>query len=413
MRKRHTSVVILGAGQAGFQAAASLRERDFEGRIILVGDEPGLPYQRPPLSKAALLTAIGADMSTPFRPAAYFTKHEIDLKYGTAARIDRDRRAVVLESGERLEFDYLILALGARNRILTLPGADLAGVQQLRTLDDAERIRSALKTATHVVTVGAGFIGMEIAAASSKLGKQTSVIDPLDRPMARSLSRPTSNHFTRLHTERGTLLHFGKQCSSFIGRESVEGVELANGESVAADLVVVGVGVEPRTELAEAAGLAVDNGVEVDACLRTSDPVIFAIGDCARFPTGNGGDRVRIESVQNATDQARFVAAHITGAATEYAAVPWFWSQQFDSKLQIAGLSIGSDVELVLGDQTSSAFSVLRFRDSELTCVESVNKPADHITARRILGHPRGLPLDVARQGNFDLKSYAQNTVPA
>lgn len=404
------TVVIVGAGQAGFQTAASLRERDFDGRIILLGNESGLPYQRPPLSKGFLTSEDPEESGLSLRPITFYDRRDIELKYGTAVRIDRDGRCVVLESGEELAYDHLVLALGARNRVLPLSGATLPGVYQLRTLADAIQLRTAIESATDVVAIGAGFIGMEIVSAARKLGKEAAVVDPIDRPMARSLSTHTSRYFARLHADHGTTLHLGEQCTSLrAGRDgSVEGVVLADSTTLDADLVVLGIGVAPNTELAAAAGIAVADGIRTDEYLQTSDPAIFAIGDCACFPMGQSDGLVRLESVQNAVDQARCVASTITGDPEPYRTVPWFWSEQFDSKLQVAGLSAGYDTAVPLGEVNSSSFSVLLFREGVLTCVESVNRPMDHMSARRILAVGGHLSPEIACQTGFDLKGHSR-----
>ncbi len=399
------TVLIVGAGQAGFQAAASLREREFPGRIVLVGDEPGLPYQRPPLSKDFLLGTAADRLA--LRPAGFYRRQDIELRHGTASRIDRPRRRVVFDSGEEEPYDHLVLATGARNRVLDLPGTDLAGVHHLRTRADAEQLRTALGSAGDVVAVGAGFIGLEVASAARKLGRRAAVVDPLDRPMARSLSRVTSEHFARLHTTHGTALHLRRHCRALHGDDRVTAVELADGSVLRADLVVIGAGVEPNTGLAADARLPVGDGILVDEFLRTEDPAVFAIGDCARFPAGRPDRLTRLESVQNAADQARCVAATITGTPQPYRAVPWFWSHQHGARLQIAGLSAGYDTAVPLGDPGSASFSVLLFREGSLVCVESVNRPTDHMSARRILAAATGdLTPSVARQHGFDLRAH-------
>ncbi|MFC9839351.1 NAD(P)/FAD-dependent oxidoreductase [Rhodococcus sp. NPDC127530] len=402
------TVLILGSGQAGFQAAVSLRDLNFGGRIILLGDEPCLPYYRPPLSKAFLFSGGGAS-EIALRPSTFYEKRNIELRHGTAVHIDRGRRVVTLGTGDQLAYDHLVLALGARNRVLRLPGADLPGVHQLRTQADAERLRSALDSASSVASVGAGFIGMEILSAAAKLGKQTAVIDPRDRPLARALSVHSSQHFARLHNDHGTRMYLRQQCVAFHGDTSVDYIELRDGTTVEADLVVIGVGVEPNSELAERAGLAVADGILVDQFLQTSDPAVFAIGDCARFPAGAlGRMMVRLESVQNAVDQARSVAERIMGSTDPFGAVPWFWSEQFGTKLQIAGLSTGYDVAVPLGDPESSTFSILLFRNGRLICVESINRPVDHMSARRLLAGHACLSPEAAQQGGFDLKTFVQ-----
>ncbi len=376
-------VVIAGAGHAGVLLADALRRNGWTDPIVLVGDEPGLPYERPPLSKDYLADA-GADIT--LRPASFYAEHGIQLVTGRRVLMLRRReRAVELDDGTRLDYGHLVFATGARCRQLDVPGAGLRGVHTLRTSEDADRLRSRLRPGARVVLVGAGFVGLEIASAAVAAGCDTTVVEIADRVMGRAVSPAISAHATRLHERAGTRVHLRTGVVRIHGSGgAVTGVETTGGSVLPADLVVVGIGVVPNVAAARIGGLATAGGIVVDEHLRTSDPAISAIGDCAVFPFGSR--RVRLESVQNAADQARCVAARLTGTPRPYRELPWFWSHQGGMKLQIAGLLPAGEVEsLVRGDPASGRFSVLTYEGRELVCVESVNSPGDHLAARRLL----------------------------
>lgn len=401
-------IVIAGAGQAGVQAALSLRDEGYTGRIDLIGDEPGLPYQRPPLSKA-YLTGKMSRTSLELRPQDILDKLAIHLT--SDCRIERiDPVAhTVRTTNNSLAYDHLIIATGTRNRPLPIPGHTLDGVHQLRTAADADLLRPRLATLKHIVIIGAGFIGLEVAAVAAALGAKVTVLEAAHRPMARALSEPMSDFFRAAHETNGINLAFGTTAARIeenAGR--VRAVETADGKTFPADVVLIGIGVIPNTELAAEAGLAINNGIVVDEMMATADPAISAIGDCASFPQFfAAGTMMRIESVQNAADQGRCVAARLTGKPKPYRAVPWFWSDQGPLKLQMAGLSMPHDHAVLRGDPASGAFSVFCFRDDKLVGVESVNKPADHMIARRLIG--AGTPLTPAEATDlaFDLKAHA------
>ncbi|MGW4061626.1 NAD(P)/FAD-dependent oxidoreductase [Amycolatopsis sp. NPDC004747] len=400
-----TTVLVVGAGQSGFQAVASLRDRGFDGRVVLVGDEPGVPYQRPPLSKAYLAGTAGLEQLH-LRDADFFAEKDIELVSGRVAEIDRAAAKVRLEDGRELDYDFLVLATGARNRTLPVPGADLPGVLALRTRDDADRLRESLEQAENVVVAGGGFIGLEFA---SHAGRPVTIVEMQDRLLNRVATPEISAYFAGLHRNAGHTVLFGQGVAAMHGDERVREVELTDGTRLPADLVVVAVGVVPETTLAEAAGLPVRNGVVVDAHLRTADEKIFAIGDCANFPCVQAGAETRLESVQNAVDQARCVAAAITGTAEPYASLPWFWTDQAGAKLQIAGILSGADRTVVAGDRAAGKFSVLSFRDDVLVAVESVNRPADHIAARRLFAaDPQPAYADLEASA-FDLKAHLKS----
>jgi 3-phenylpropionate/trans-cinnamate dioxygenase ferredoxin reductase component len=400
-------VVIVGTGQAGFQAAASLRQAGYEGEVTLVGEEPGLPYQRPPLSKT-FLKGDGDAGEVHLRPETFFASKEIGLVAGDrAVRVDREARQVELASGRGLPYDALVLATGSRPRSLPVGGADLDGVLFLRTVADALRLRERLEGGPRVVIVGGGFIGLELAASAREKGAQVTVIEALDRTMSRVVSPEMSAHFASLHEEKGATILHGTTVAGLTGNGTVSGVELGDGARLDADLVVVAIGIVPNVELAEEAGLGIDNGIVVDETLRTADPAIWAIGDCASYPSAHAGRRVRLESVQNATDHGRAVAASVMGEASPYAALPWFWSDQHTRKLQIAGLLDACDATVVRGDPAGEAFSVFCFAGDRLVCVESVNRMPDHMAARKLLAAGRSIDPDAAADESFDLKAYA------
>lgn len=415
-------VLVIGAGHAGIQALDSLRAAGFAGRLTVVSDEDEHPYQKPPLSKG-LTEAEAGTTPLPLRPRRFFDENAIETRWGARViSIDRSARTVELGSGERLEYTALILATGAHHRSLPVPGADLSGVHMLRSLQEAEQLRAALAEAQDVVIVGAGFIGLEVAACANAMGRTVTVLEFADRPMARAVSETLGRHVAEAHRAAGIDLRLGEGLARIDGEAGrVRAVEGAGGEQIPADLVLLGVGVLPAAELAESAGLVVDDGIAVDATLRTSDPSIFAIGDCASFPSPHLGRRVRLESVQNATDQARHVAAQLTAsddpvaAAGDslggYADVPWFWSDQGEVRIQIAGLLDAADETLVRGDPAGGSFSVLAFRDGVLAAVESVNAPRDHRAARKLLGRGVRLTAEDVGDDRTALKDLARTTL--
>jgi len=408
-------VVIAGAGQAGFQAAMSLRTGGYEGTVTLIGEEPYLPYQRPPLSKGYMAGKQDIE-ATALRPEAYYKSHLIDLIVGeTIVGIDGAGRSVQLASGSGIPFETLVLATGARNRMLPVPGAELDGVHYLRTRDEAVKIKGRLEAASNIVVIGGGFIGLELAAAARASGSRSvTVFEAQPRLMPRVVAPVISEFYRQVHTEQGVAIVLGAMVTGIRGDGTVRDVLLADGTVYPADLVLVGIGVIPNQELGERLGIAGANGFVVNEYLQTEDERIYAIGDCAehpnRFASGrfaanlSPGDRVRIESVQNAVDQARCVAAAIVGKPAPYDAVPWFWTDQFDLKLQMAGLSGGCDEAVVRGDIESHKFSVFYFKESHLGAVDSVNRPADHMVARKLLAGGTRLTPDQAADLNLNLK---------
>lgn len=415
------NILIAGAGQAGYQVAASLRQEGFEGAITLIGDEPGVPYQRPPLSKAYLLGKVSAE-ALRFRPPEFYEQQRITRLQAPVVAIDRGAKTITLGSslggppaGRQLPYDHLVLATGARNRVPPVPGIALDGVFGLRTLADADALAPRLAQIKHVVVVGAGFIGLEFAAVAAARGISVDVLEIGQRPMARAVSEPTSAAFDAAHRAWGVRLHYGQGLASVIGSAGrVTGATTSGGLTLQADLLVYGIGILPNAELAREAGLAVDNGVRVDALLRTDDPAISALGDLVSFPSPWAALPVRLESVQNAVDQARALAARLAGKpATPYSALPWFWTDQGDMKLQIAGLGDGHDAAVVIGDVAARQFSVLCFRAGRLIAVESCNRAADHMASRKLLQRHADLTPAQAAEPGFELKAYEAATRPA
>jgi 3-phenylpropionate/trans-cinnamate dioxygenase ferredoxin reductase subunit len=408
-----SNIVIAGAGQAGYQTAASLRQEGYEGRITLIGDEPGLPYQRPPLSKAYLLGKVQAN-ALRFRQAEWYEQNRVERCEAHITAIHRTAHSVTLADGRTLPYDHLVLALGARNRVPAVPGITLDGVFGIRTLADADALSPRLAEVKRVVVIGAGFIGLEFAAVAAARGIQVDVLEIGARPMARALSEPMSAAFDAAHRGWGVRLHYGRALESVLGADGrVSGVRTTAGEEIAADLVVYGIGVLPNAELASRAGLAVDNGLRVNNLLQTEDAAISAIGDLVNVPRPGSAHPIRLESVQNAVDQARAVAARLAGKpAAPYTALPWFWTDQGELKLQIAGLSEGFDTLVLLGDAAARQFSVLCFRAGKLIAVESCNRPADHMAARKLLARHSELSVAQAAEASFDLKAFEAATRP-
>ncbi|MGD0723706.1 MAG: FAD-dependent oxidoreductase, partial [Roseiarcus sp.] len=361
-----------------------------------------------PLSKAYLKGAMELD-GLPLRAAKFYEDNRIDLVLGeSAARIDRDARRVVLASGRALDYGQLALATGARQRPLEIPGIELDGALVLRDLADARTLRERLGAANRIVVIGAGFIGLEIAATAASLGREVTIVEVSPRPLGRALSPAASAFFLDAHLAFGARFRLGVGVAALRGvGGAVSAVELTDGALLPADLAIVGIGVLPEDRLARAAGLACDNGIVVDERLGTADPMISAIGDCALFPSATLGFPVRLESVQNAVDQARCLARRIVGRSEPYAALPWFWSDQGDLKLQIVGLSHGCDEWALRGDPAVRAFAMFGFRAGALAAVETVNRPGDHMAARRIIGAGLQLSPAQAADPDFDLRKLA------
>ena len=397
--------VIVGTGQAGFQTAASLRAEGYAEPITLIGEERHIPYQRPPLSKGFPLGTQDLE-SIELRPGNFYSDHRIELVAGKrVASIDRAALQITLASGGRVGYEKLVLAVGARNRILPIKGADLDGVLYLRSLDEAMVLKERLKTAQEIVVIGGGFIGLELAAVASTLGKSVTVLEALPRLMSRVVAPIVSDFYRELHTSKGVKVLCGAAVAEITGATGkVRSVVLSDGSTYPADLVLVGIGVVPNVELARDAGLAVSNGIVVNEFLQTADQNICAIGDCAEHPCIFAGARIRLESVQNAADQAQCVAAAIAGRAHPYRALPWFWTDQFDVKLQMAGISQGHDRVVTRGNAESRKLSVFYFLLDRLVAIDSINRPVDHMAGRKIIAGGVPLTPEQAADESVDLR---------
>ncbi|HTG38705.1 NAD(P)/FAD-dependent oxidoreductase [Sphingomonas sp.] len=379
-------VLIVGGGHAGAQAAIALRQRGFAGSIAIVGDEPLPPYERPPLSKDYLAS------DKPFeriliRPATFWAEQAIALLTGRlVTTVDADARTVTTADGVTLGYGTLVWATGGAARRLSCGGADLGGVHGIRNRADVDRLQTELPDATQIVVIGGGYIGLEAAAVLRKFGKQVCLIEAQDRVLARVAGVDLSRFVEDMHRQQGVAIRLDTQVACVEGATRATGVRLSDGEAIPADLVIVGIGIVPAVEPLLAAGAAGGNGVRVDAACRTTLPHIFAIGDCAlhanRFA---GGAEIRVESVQNATDQAAVAARAIMGEDAAYDAVPWFWSNQYDLKLQTVGLSSGHDRAILRGDPASGKFSIVYLRDGRVVALDCANNVKDYVAGRRLV----------------------------
>jgi 3-phenylpropionate/trans-cinnamate dioxygenase ferredoxin reductase subunit len=400
-------VIVAGAGHAAGQLVASLKQKKYPGRITLIGDEPWYPYQRPPLSKKFLAGELPAERLY-FKPASFYDDPNIEVLLGTRVlAVDRAGKAVEIENGDRLEYGTLVLATGSRVRRLPLAGSELAGVHYLRGIDDVNGLRPDLDGSRRVVIIGAGYIGLEVAAVARSLGNEVTVVEMEERVMSRVVSPQVSTFYQDVHREHGVTIMLAAGVQRIVGEERVSGIELSDGRILAADSVVIGIGILPNVELAADAGLEVDDGILVDDRCRTGDTAIFAIGDCTRHPNAILGRNLRLESVHNALEQAKTAAANICGEDFIYAQVPWFWSDQYDLKLQIAGLSQDYDQVVIRGEPASRSFSCLYLKDGVLIAVDAVNKPKDFMQSKALISiHARIEPALLA-DGDVELKDMA------
>jgi 3-phenylpropionate/trans-cinnamate dioxygenase ferredoxin reductase component len=376
-------IVIVGAGQAAAQLVLSLRQGGYGEPIHMIGDEPYAPYQRPPLSKKFLSERPPAD-TLYFRPEKFWREPGVTLDVGTPVEaIDRAAKSVTLKDGRAIGYSTLVLATGTRARPLPVPGADLPGVLSLRKIDDVRALRAPLDAAQHIVIVGGGYIGLEVAAVARGEGRAVTVLEAEDRVMKRVTSPVISNFMQDFHTKRGVAIRLGARLAAIEGEGKVAQVRLADGAVLSTDLVLLAVGAKPNDDLAAAAGLPCEDGVVVDEHGRTSDAAIHAAGDCTRFPSRRYGRKLRLECVQNAIDQAKAVAAAILGKPQAYDPVPWFWSDQYELKLQMAGLSDGYDDAKTVGDVAAARFSVEYRKAGKLIAVDAVNDGRAYMSGRK------------------------------
>lgn len=399
-----STIVIVGGGQAGAQAADTLRREGFAGRVLLVCEEPLLPYQRPPLSKKYLSGELAAER-LPFRHRPFYDEHRIELRLGArAVALDPRARRVELAGGEALAYDRLLLCLGAAARRLTCAGAELAGVHYLRSLADVAAIQAAVKAATRVVIIGGGYIGLETAATCRQMGCEVTVLELADRVLNRVAAPVVSQFFEQEHRAKGIKIICNARVIRLEGSDSVQRVMCADGSEIRADVVIVGVGAAANSALASEAGLACDNGIIVDEYCRTQDEAIFAAGDCTNHPSPRFGRRVRIESVDNAFEQAKTAALNLLDRNVTHDRVPWFWSDQFDCKLLIAGLAQDFDQQILRGDPASRSFSVCYLKGGELIAVEAINHSKDYMAARKLIAERTHMCPAKLSDANLPLK---------
>ncbi|KZL17019.1 Rhodocoxin reductase [Pseudovibrio axinellae] len=384
-------IVVVGAGQAGVQAAQTLRQKGYKGKLVVLGNEPQPPYQRPPLSKKFLRGEVEPDALF-IRPEAFYELHNIDLMLNAHVNhIDLGKKSLRLSGGEEVQWDKLLLATGTRARDLPLPGADLDGVVTLRSIADVELMKQLFLPGKKLVVIGGGYIGLEVAAVARSMGLDVVVLEAQERLLKRVVSPDLSAFFHSLHEERGVELHCGTGVTSIEGVSGkVSSVKLADGRELPCDMVLSAVGAVPNSELAAAAGLEVDDGIIVDGAGQTSHEDVYACGDCVRFFSERYGRSIRLESVQNAIDQAKAAAHALTDPdndhSHDYDPLPWFWSDQHHIKLQIAGLSNGYDEAVLVGDTSADSFYVAYLAKGKLIAVDSVNHPRSHMMARRVIG---------------------------
>jgi 3-phenylpropionate/trans-cinnamate dioxygenase ferredoxin reductase subunit len=403
MRER---LVVIGGGQAAVQAIHSLRQGNYAGSIALVGNEAHLPYQRPPLSKKYLSGALERERLH-LRPESFFTAREVELRLGVRAEeLDLKTGRVRLRDGQSLAYDRLLLATGSRPRRMTVPGEDFPGVHYVRTIDDVDAIRAALTPGARVVIVGAGYIGLEIASVMSELGFAVTVLEAAERVLSRVMCAETAQFFADYHAAHGVTIRCATQVAEIRGDDSVTAVVSAAGESFPCDIVIVGIGIVPNVELAERAGLPCDNGIRVDACARTRDPRIVAAGDCTNQPHPFVGRDVRLESVNNAIEQGKAAAASLLGQEQPFADVPWFWSDQYDLKLQIVGVAIDYDQVVQRGDMQTRSFAMYYLRQKRLVAIDAVNSPREFMQGKKLLANRVEVPVELLADVGADLARF-------
>lgn len=400
-------LVIVGGGQAAAQLIQSSRRCGFDGPITLVTDESHVPYQRPPLSKKYLAGELPVERLY-LRPARFYPEHGVELELDTrAAAIDPGRKAVELDDGRRLTYDRLVLATGARPRRLAIPGSELAGVHYLRTLADVDAIRELIVTPSRIVIVGAGYVGLEVAAVCRRLGHDVTVLEAAPRILGRVVCEETARFVHEYHVRHGVQLQCGVAITAFVGDSRVTAVRAQSGKEYAADCVIIGIGIEPNLELAKNAGLTCDNGIAVDVHARTDDDAILAIGDCASYPHPWAASRIRLESVNNAIELAKAAATTMFGEPKPFDDVPWFWSDQYDLKIQIAGLSTGHDATVVRSSHEDDGLAVYYLREGRLVAIDAINSPKDFMEGKQLLVTKPRIPAAAIADADVDLKDFA------
>jgi 3-phenylpropionate/trans-cinnamate dioxygenase ferredoxin reductase subunit len=398
--------VIIGAGQAAAQSIASLRSEGFAGLLTLVGDEPFIPYQRPPLSKTYLMGTLERERLF-LKPNQFYSEAKCELILGVAATgIDRARKAVALSDGRSLAYDKLLLTTGSRVRPIACPGANLQGVFYLRGIEDVDRLRAGFGKGKRLAIVGGGYIGLEVAAVARKSGLEVTVFEFLDRLMARAVSPPVSDFYANVHHQAGVRVVLKTGVDGFEGSNHLEAVH-AGGQRHPADIALVGIGIVPNVELAKDAGLLCEDGIVVgEGCASTYDPSIFAAGDCTKH-IGREGVAIRLECVQNAIDQAKHAALGMLGRPKPYKEVPWFWSDQYELKLQIAGLARPGDQIVVRGNPETRRFAVFHLRDGSIAAVEAVNAAPEYLMGRKLIGDGAKVAVERLADTSILMKNIA------
>ena len=399
-------IVIVGAGQSGAQAVATLRFEGFAGDITLVGDEPYAPYQRPPLSKAYLMGTMERDRLF-LKPDAFYREAKCELIFGVAAtKIDRDAHKVILADGRALAYDKLLLATGSRVRHIECAGSELSGIHYLRGIADVDALRELVGEGKKLAIVGGGYIGLEVAAVAAKRGVEVTVFEALDRLMARAVSVPVSDFYAKVHRAAGVKVLLDTGVESFEGKDKLEAIR-AGGKSYPADVALVGIGIIPNVELAREAGLGCDDGIVVNEhSAATGDPTIFAAGDCTRH-IGREGTALRLECVQNAIDQAKHAALSMLGKPSVYQEVPWFWSDQYDLKLQIAGLAGPTDQLVLRGNPDARKFAVFHLRDGAIAAVEAVNAAPEYLVGKKLIAEGKKIAPERLADTSIPMKTIA------
>ena len=397
------NLVVIGAGQSAIQCITSLKKEGYEGSITLVGEEEHLPYQRPPLSKGFLDDSINKERLY-FKKLDFFTENKIQLKLGiSATSVDIENNLVNLSDEEKLHFDKLVFATGSRVRLLDFPGNDLDNIHYLRGLDDAENIKKGLEKSKHLVVIGAGYIGLEVAAIASEKGVKVSIVEMADRVMSRTVDPQISDYYLNLHQNNGVKFKFNTSLEEIKGQGQVESVVCSDGTSINADMVIIGAGVIPNTEIAQNSGVSCENGILVDEFGRTNFKNVFACGDCTSHPNKLLIMQLRLESVHNAMEQSKAVAMSVLDKPAEYSQIPWFWSDQYDHKLQIVGISGSHDTVTMRGSTDASKFMLFYTRGEELVAVDAVNNPKDFLICRKLVANKVKIKTDMISDLNLNL----------
>ena len=397
------NLVVIGAGQSAIQCITSLKKEGYEGSITLVGEEEHLPYQRPPLSKGFLDNSINKERLY-FKKLDFFTENKIQLKLGiSATSVNIENNLVNLSDEDKLHFDKLVFATGSRVRLLDFPGNDLDNIHYLRGLDDAENIKKGLEKSKHLVVIGAGYIGLEVAAIASEKGVKVSIEEMADRVMSRTVDPQISDYYLNLHQNNGVKFKFNTSLEEIKGQGQVESVVCSDGTSINADMVIIGAGVIPNTEIAQNSGVSCENGILVDEFGRTNFKNVFACGDCTSHPNKLLNMQLRLESVHNAMEQSKAVAMSVLDKPAEYSQIPWFWSDQYDHKLQIVGISSSHDTVTMRGSTDASKFMLFYTRGEELVAVDAVNNPKDFLICRKLVANKVKIKTDMISDLNLNL----------